>query len=354
MLVSGHCRQALARWLNAVERRRRWPVEVREVTELALGKKTGGCRLIGLTHHVYRILARARYRDIRMAIESRVKRPFFADAPGRGAESAVFDAAVEGEVAAARSEHSAMGLVDLKSDYEHVEVVPMARGALYTGIPRALVVLAVHVNIGPRRIEVRSAWCQRAYPTRGILAGCTCATLFIRVHLIAPIEAFQERARRFGAEWSVEVTLVMYIDDGELSSIGACTEFLQLPLSTTKLQCDCSSVRLTRLVAPGMKALGFAVPAVVENLGIDFAAGRRLTKRPVQRRRLANAAVPKHRIDWWRKKGGAGTAAQVARGGIAPSITFGASVVGLSPAAMLSLRRTVSAGAPTGDQGSRR
>ena len=60
---------------------------------MALGKKAGGCRLIGLATALYRIWAKIRYLDCRAVLEERLKRPFFAAAPGAGAARAAFEAA---------------------------------------------------------------------------------------------------------------------------------------------------------------------------------------------------------------------------------------------------------------------
>ncbi len=68
MVTSVAARRALATILNAIELLRRWPNRVREVIEVALGKKGGGSRLIGLTTAVYRIWERIRYEDCRNGV----------------------------------------------------------------------------------------------------------------------------------------------------------------------------------------------------------------------------------------------------------------------------------------------
>ena len=93
---------------------------MREVSQLALGKKTRCCRLVGQAHGVYRLWARATCQVVRAEMEKRAKRPFFAAAPGSGAEAAVFDQAFAAEAAVAKAYHAATALVDLKSFYEYI------------------------------------------------------------------------------------------------------------------------------------------------------------------------------------------------------------------------------------------
>ncbi len=113
LLVSRACRIALAEILMRIERRRRWPDVLREVVEVALGKKAGGARLVGLTSTLYRVWAGVRYFDCRATLESRSERPFLSAAPKRGAELAAFDMAREAEIATARNEQTAATMVDI-------------------------------------------------------------------------------------------------------------------------------------------------------------------------------------------------------------------------------------------------
>ena len=99
---------------------------LREVVAVALGKKTGGCRLVGLATAIYRIWARIRYLDCRCVLEGRLQRPFFAAAPGVGAAAAVFDAAIDCEAIVEGGDEAACTLVDLSQFYEHVEISDFA------------------------------------------------------------------------------------------------------------------------------------------------------------------------------------------------------------------------------------
>ena len=120
--------------LMRAERLRRWLAEIRHTCLVALAKKGGGCRLIGLTVAVYRTWAQMRHCDCRVAVEAKLKRPFFAAAPRRGATDATFDAALLGEVATAKGVEAACKMKDLKQFYENIEVTELYTGARQCGL----------------------------------------------------------------------------------------------------------------------------------------------------------------------------------------------------------------------------
>ncbi len=102
---------------------------------MAIGKGTGGARLIGICAALYRIWARVRYAHCRVLLEARLIRPFFAAAPHRGAEKSAFEASLDAEAAAARGFTSAASTVDMHKFYEHITVLDFAKGAAEIGIP---------------------------------------------------------------------------------------------------------------------------------------------------------------------------------------------------------------------------
>ncbi len=170
-LVSRGARAALITLMEVFEKCRRWPASIRNVIEIALAKKSGGSRLIGLTTSLYRIWSRLRYADCCAIIEQRVKRPYLSAAPGHGAAKAAFDASFDAEAAAARGDATATTCFDLKQYYEQVSMEELAHGAKRFGLPMVVTVLAAHLYTGPRRIRVREAISRRAYPRKSVLAG---------------------------------------------------------------------------------------------------------------------------------------------------------------------------------------
>ncbi len=190
--LSEAAKAALAKLLTALEKRRRWPDILRTVIEIARGKKLGGARLIGISPTLYRLWAKIRYSDIRQTIEERVKRPFLAAAPGRGAAQAVFELAWNDEMAMTMGEMVATTLSDFEKYYESISIAEVAEGARRVGIPLTIVAMACHLYLGPRHISVNQAVSQAIFPRRSILAGCTWATLLIRAIMIKPVERFME------------------------------------------------------------------------------------------------------------------------------------------------------------------
>ncbi len=82
--LSKPARAALGHLFMIFETNRRWTDIIREVIEVARGKKAGGARLVGLGASLYRLWARIRFDDIRDIIEQRIERRYFAAAPGKG------------------------------------------------------------------------------------------------------------------------------------------------------------------------------------------------------------------------------------------------------------------------------
>ncbi len=115
--LSKAARAALDRLFMLIEGRRRWPDLLRRITAIARAKKLGGSRLIGLAIGLYRVWTRIRHDDTREPLETRLARPFFAAAPGGGAERAVASAAIFCEAARSRGERSASTTIDIAKLY---------------------------------------------------------------------------------------------------------------------------------------------------------------------------------------------------------------------------------------------
>jgi hypothetical protein len=113
-LISSGARAAVATILMAIERALRWPAVLRVVVSVAIAKRTGGARLIGISAALYRLWAKLRDADCRRILEERIARPFFSAAPHRGAERAAFEASLDAEAAHARGLVSATSSVDMQ------------------------------------------------------------------------------------------------------------------------------------------------------------------------------------------------------------------------------------------------
>ncbi len=291
-MLSRGGRNGLCRILSAIEACKRWPDVLRWVSSVALGKRTGGARLIGISSTIYRLWARIRYQHCRSVLESRIERPFFAAAPHRGAERTAFDASLAAEAAAARSLHTAASSVDMKKCYENITVAEYAQGAHDQGVPAVVIALTAHLYTGPRLIRVRRAVAPPVYPRKSIVAGCTWATVFVRTMMVKPLDVFVKTLCRIATEWAVKSRVIFYIDDGVLLTTGEVngvayvhrtatrllvdfiTRILHKPIARDKLVCVASSAILRRSLKSTIGADGFDVAAEGEILGVDFAPGR--------------------------------------------------------------------------------
>ena len=361
-LLSDQAADALATLLTAIEHIRRWPEVIRSFVEVALGKKSGGSRLIGLGAAPYRIWARTRYLDVKAALEPRLKRPFLSAALGRGAARAAFDTTWAVEQAAAKQQSAATTSADLTQFYEHVRVVEFAHGACSFGVPMRIIALAAHAYTGHRRIRVGRAISRKIYPRLSIVAGCTWATVWVRVYVIEPVEGFLKAVHEVVGMYEVTFMLVIYIDDAILTSIGDVhgvatvhtwasaallhwlAHVLRKPVATSKLQCTASPANLRAILKPQLALLDIPVFAEGEVLGTDYAAGGKILRRAKQVHRRRQACSRMGRVKWWRGLGG--QALSIVQCGLRPSTAYGCGTTGIPPSTMRDLRR--SQGAVTG------
>ncbi len=366
--LSRGARAALARVLNEIEKAGRWPGILREVLAVALPKKGGGARLIGLLISIYRIWARLRYADIREALEARLARHFLSAAPGEGAQRAAGSASLFAEAAVARGEQAATTLADVQKFYEQVEHREMLEGAVAFGVPKPILALAVHQYTAPRRIRVRNAFSEPVFPERSIVAGCTWATVLIRTLVIGPCERLLRAIKARCEGWEVRSALNVFVDDLALSTAGSVhtvamlhawasrlltgwvTRRMKKKLALDKLVCVASSASTRSALRASLEEIGCTVSAGADFLGTDYSAGGVIRRRGLLRKRLGKALQRKKKIRWWRKLGGC--AREVARGGIQPSVSYGASASGLPPKAQLARRRLQAAASRIGAAGS--
>ncbi len=186
--LSRGTKTALARILELIELAMKWPSIARGTIAVALGKKGGGSRLIGLIVALYRLWARIRYDDIQEALESRLSRGFLTAAPGEGAARAAAVASLTCEAAWGRGDVAATTTADIAKYYEQITFDEVIQGAIAFGIPARIVALALHQYAGPRRVRVAQAHSRAAYPAPSIIPGCTWAAVLIRTIMVGPAE----------------------------------------------------------------------------------------------------------------------------------------------------------------------
>ncbi len=358
--LSKGARKALAELLQCLEKHRRWPSTLRTVVEIALGKKSGGSRLVGLSSTLYRVWAKARYADCRKIIEGRLARPYLAAAPGNGAIKAIVDQAWEAELATARNEVCATTLVDFERYYEYIDMAELAEGSMQFGIPREIVAMAVHLYLGPRHISVGKMVARATYPRRSVLARCTWATLFVRAIVIKPVDNLMKMIQQRLTGWEATINISIFIDDGAVTTRGTmgAVEYLHCwitrlvlqwvrvvlrkKVAESKLCCIAGDKHLRKTLKEKLAGEKCAVVDAGEILGADYAAGGNLHKRRVQTRRRKKAMARKGRLQWWRKLGG--NATEVSRGGCLPEMSYGCQPIGIPPRLRRAMRRAQASG----------
>ncbi len=353
--LSKAARWALAHLLRIFEGNRRWASILREVVEVALAKKAGGARLVGLGPSLYRLWARIRFDDVRDIIEQRIERHYLPAAPGQGSVRAVFDMALTTETARAQGKSAATTNYDLSKYYEHIDISEFAVGARRFGLPLTITSLLAHLYVGPRRIRVGEVVSRTTFPRRSILAGCTFALMVIRLITIKPAELLLKLIAARTAGWDLRVRPTFYVDDGVITSVGSLDavgllhgwvsrlvinwvrHVLKKDLAHHKSSCVASSAEVRERIRGDMEALNIPVTLEGEMLGVDYAAGGALRRRRLQTQRTRKAAKRRFKLAWWRKVGGKAT--KVAKTGALPEQAFGSEVVGMPPAALRDARR---------------
>ncbi len=355
-LLSAGALAALAKWYEAVEKYGKWPAAIRNVIEVALSKKAGGARLVGLAASLYRIWAKVRYQDIRAVLEQRLARPELCAAPGRGAASTAFELSLAAEVANARDGVAATSIVDISKFFEYVDILDFAMPALKLGIPKVILALAGHFYLGPRRLRVSGAYSRALHPRRSIVAGCTWCTVFIRVAVNKPLDGLAVRLRSWTRDWDVKMAMRMYIDDCMISTTGSLTNVsmvhawasiyvvnwvkavLHKKVALAKLQCIAANNQLRKALRERLKDVGYNVRKIGDLLGADFSSGGRLTRRRMQEQRRRRARKRRGKLKWWSKVGR--DAGRIVDSGLFPSETYGMNCSGLPPAVLRDLRRS--------------
>ncbi len=134
-------------------------------------------------------------------------RPFFAAAPNREAEKAAFEASLDAEAAAARGLVSAASTVDMHKFYENITVLDFAKGAAEQCVPLVIILLTAHVYTGPRIVRVRRAASEPVYPRKSIIAGCTWATVHVRLMMVGPLDEFIKPLNAMARAWETSCRL---------------------------------------------------------------------------------------------------------------------------------------------------
>ncbi len=106
-----------------------------------------------------------------------------------------------------------MILEDLASFYETIDRDLLAQEAAALNFPLDIVRASMTAYGHPRMVALHGRLAREVHPRRGVVAGCTFASTYVRVFMLRALD-------RAVSEMPDGVSLDMYIDDVALSAVG--------------------------------------------------------------------------------------------------------------------------------------
>ena len=342
---------ALAEILNCVEQVGSWPSQIRTTTMPLLPKAKSGFRVIGIIPSVVRLWAKAR-REVADRWEAASDRPFFAAARGNSPIDTVWRQACRQEAKVSQGHAAVIVLEDLASFYEGLDRGVLMAEAEAVGFPVAIAKAAMEIYAGPRVITMNGIMSRAVYPRKGIIAGCSLATSFVRVYMVRAIDELKPTLPE-------GVSIDIFIDDIAISAEGpknvvvakiaearriikrAMIEKLGCKFAEEKTAVVASSRAVAKQVAREC-GITSAITGIATNLGIDATAGKqvgatRSTASALSKRGRALKAKRK-RIATLRKAA-AGFSCKVFVAGPLAAASYGTEVWGASDACVRNIRQ---------------
>ncbi len=336
--------------LETVERTSRWPSQTAVVTTPMIGKPKGGHRLVGKLAALYRVWAKAR-RPHADKWEAENNRPFFAAAAGAGPIEAVYRQAMRQEAAKAAGHAAITVLEDMESFYETIDRNILVDEARRLGFPTCLVRAALAAYAAPRMITFGRATARELHARRGLIAGCSFATTLVKVFYLRRMDAMIKEIPR-----SVKVDA--YIDDLALTAEGPRARAAEDVIIAHAVMRRILTVELGCKLAPNKAAvvasdreLGRRVAKAVgrddvcgvsaANLGTDVTAGAKRTRlgRASKRQARFRATLGRAGRLWSVSKVLGRKALRIFTSGLAPSMSYGGEVWGVSDSEVTKMRR---------------
>ena len=281
-------------------------------------------------------------------------REYFWSTQGRSAERCAWHQSAIDEAAGAYGIHTTSFLADVVKCYENVPHDVLLSEAVATEFPLTILRVALLSYTAARRIVRDGAYSMPVHATRTVLAGCTHATALLKCLLMRSLDHIT--ALWSGAKLRVVVDDITMQCVGkraavERQMVGAAMDLvnelegrLRLPISATKTVVMSSAPGISQNVvrSPRRRGLRFCAAKHSRLLGVDYACGGRRGV-GVLRSRLS---TPRSRLGRYRtlRRAGARTVG-LAKTGAKPSITFGATVTGISDSMFKQARRLVAAAA---------
>ena len=142
-------------------------------------KKNGNYRVVGNLTTWYRIYTRARLPVIREWERANPCDLFWA-AKGKGADTAVYTAALGAELAASRGKITASTLIDLFKCFEVLDHEVIVEQCKLTGFPMDILMIALSMYSAGRYLCIDGAMAGPVFACRSTTAGCTLAMFILR------------------------------------------------------------------------------------------------------------------------------------------------------------------------------
>ena len=261
------------------------PPQISYLIAFLIAKAKGGFRALGLLPAYYRLLLRClrpRLRDW----ERSYKKPFYSFSAGRSCIWLLWRQSVAAVTCAHAGLHCAMILWDMSDYYEHICRSSLRDRSVITGFPLDILDITCNMYGCERVLMMGEAVVKTGRPSRGVVAGCTCATYHVQSFAGPPMESFSLRHKHLDLNLHVDDVIIdteADCKDTIIHRLSSAAEDLQFQLIEYELGCQISAKKAA-LAANDHdlhhrlgKCLGkfgrYSSPAAV-HLGISFAAGK--------------------------------------------------------------------------------
>ena len=303
-------------------------------------KKNGAYRVVGSLPTFYRVYARLRLKELR-TWETDNPCDLFWASRGKGADVAVHTAATAADIGGAQGLITAAALVDIFKCFEVLCHNTIIRKCKIVNFPMDILAVALSMYAAARYLILNGAVGGPVYTHRGITAGCSFACYILRGTMQADmILFFNDHCKPYGTILQIFIDDLLLMHTGTKSTVitrvaTATTGLVQvldnlhMPAADDKKFIIASPAVGTSILLQ-MKDKEFRHQVVGEQLGVDFAPGRRAGFAARDKRAVIfGARLPKIRA-FTRKRAAVGRR-MAATAGI-PTIGFSQMVLGTSGA----------------------
>ena len=247
--------------------------------------KKSGYRVVGNLPTFYRIYARARLPVVRDWERLHPSDIFWASA-GKGADVAVHSAVTAADIACAQGLHAAAALIDIFKCFEVLDHNVIIRKCRAIGFPMDVLAIALSMYASARYLIYNGAMGGPAFTHRGITAGCGFACFILRATMQADMVIFHNaHCKPFGTILQIFVDDLMLLQTGNSMAIPhklavntrglvAVLDELCMPAALDK-RIIVASPSIGRAVMSRLPGLSFQHKLIADQLGVDFAPGRK-------------------------------------------------------------------------------